>query len=124
MFRPAFPKVPGAENAKAPVLNHRSGVGFESSGLPINIRTVVIAETENRSAGAAVVDLRQQRDGERTARLQCDDAVPFPSHLKPSKPSHRHSKTAVSCQTATRTYNSPTNDDERQSSNGHALPQH
>src|ERR1044072_587469 len=34
MLRPELPKVPGAGKLKAAVLNQRSGVGFEATGLP------------------------------------------------------------------------------------------
>src|SRR6185436_7575082 len=44
-----------------------------------DIRAIVRAEAENGTAGAAVVDLRKQSDGERTSRLKRDDSVSFPS---------------------------------------------
>src|SRR6185369_15465861 len=43
------------------------------------VRTIVGAEAEDRSAGAAVVDIRKQRHGEWPAGLQADDAECFPA---------------------------------------------
>ena len=86
MFRPALPKVPRGEKAKAAVLNQRSGVGSSSLGSPTTSGRSFAPKPRFAAARVAVVDVGQERDREGPPRLQGDDAVSLPARERCRQP--------------------------------------